>query len=82
MVLSCEEYRYQQHLFALKKLLAENKLEPEEREEIERLIEKLERKLGMEKGNEVSPGFQENCPSFPRVTLLDILLGYLLSILP
>ena len=47
MALSCEEYRYQQQLLALKKRLAENKLDPEERKEIERLIQELERKLGM-----------------------------------
>jgi len=45
MVLSCEDYRYQQQLLALKKRLAENELEPEEREEIERLIQELEKKL-------------------------------------
>jgi hypothetical protein len=43
---SCEEYHYQQQL-ALKKRLAEDKLNPEEREEIERLGEDLERKLKM-----------------------------------
>jgi hypothetical protein len=47
MVLSCEEYRDQQQLLALKKRLSENKLDPEEREEIERLIRDLERKLKM-----------------------------------
>jgi len=45
MGLSCEEYRYEQQLLALKKRLAENELEPEEREEIERLIQELEKKL-------------------------------------
>jgi len=45
MVLSCEDYRYQQQLLALKKRLAENELKPEEREEIERLIQELEKKL-------------------------------------
>jgi len=44
MVLSCEDYRYQQQLLALKKRLAENELKPEEREEIERLIQELEKK--------------------------------------
>ena len=39
MALSCEEYRYQQQLLALKKRLAEDKVNPEEREEIERLIQ-------------------------------------------
>ena len=47
MPLSCEEYRYQQQLLALKKRLSENKLDPEEREEIERLVQELERKLKM-----------------------------------
>ena len=45
MVLSCEEYRYQQQLLALKKRLAEDKLEPEEQEEVERLIQEIEKKL-------------------------------------
>ena len=45
MTLSCEDYRCQQQLLALKKRLAENKLDPEEREEIERLIEELVTKL-------------------------------------
>ena len=47
MALSCEDYRYQQQLLALKRRLSENNLEPEEREEIERLIQELERKLKM-----------------------------------
>lgn len=47
MVLSCEEYRDQQQLLALKKRLSENKLDPEEREEIKRLIWDLEIKLEM-----------------------------------
>ena len=47
MSLSCEEYRYQQQLLALKKCLAENKLKPEEQEEIEKLVQELERKLKM-----------------------------------
>jgi hypothetical protein len=44
---SCEEYRYQQQLLALKKRLAEGKVEPEEQVEIEKLVEELERKLKM-----------------------------------
>jgi len=44
---SCEEYRHLQQLLALKRRLAENKLDPEERKEIERLIEELEIKLRM-----------------------------------
>jgi len=47
MALSCEEYRDQQQLLALKKRLSENKLEAEEREEIERLVQDLEIKLKM-----------------------------------
>ena len=34
MPMSCEDYRYQQQLLALKKRLAEDKLEPEEREPV------------------------------------------------
>jgi hypothetical protein len=34
-------------LLALKKRLAEDKLKPEEREEIEKLVQELERKLKM-----------------------------------
>jgi len=45
MPFSCEEYREQQQLLALKKRLAEDQLKPEEREEIERLVQELERKL-------------------------------------
>ena len=47
MALSCEEYRYEQQLLALKKRLAEDQLTPEERDEIERLVQELERKLEM-----------------------------------
>jgi hypothetical protein len=47
MVLSCEEYRDQQQLLALKKRLSENKLSPEEREEIEKQVQDLEIKLEM-----------------------------------
>ena len=42
---SCEEYRQQQQLLALKMRLAEEELKPEDREEIERLIQELEIKL-------------------------------------
>ena len=45
MASSCEEYRYLQQLLALKKRLAEDQLTPEEREEIEGLIQELEREL-------------------------------------
>jgi len=44
---SCEEYRYQQQLLALRKRLAEDRLGPEEREEIKRLVEELEERLRM-----------------------------------
>ena len=47
MASSCEEYRYQQQLLALKTRLAEDQLSSEEREEIERLVQELERKLKM-----------------------------------
>ena len=47
MALSCEEYRNQQQLLALKKRLAEDRLDPEEREEMERLVQELERRLKM-----------------------------------
>ncbi len=47
MALSCEEYRDQQQLLALKKRLSENKLDAEEREEIKRLVQDLEIKLKM-----------------------------------
>jgi hypothetical protein len=47
MPLSCEEYRLQQQLLALKKRLSEDALEPEEREEMERLAQELEGKLKM-----------------------------------
>ncbi len=42
---SCEEYRDSQRLLALKIRLSEKNLIPEERKEIERLIEELEKKL-------------------------------------
>jgi len=47
MPFSCEEYRYQQQLLALKRRLAEDQLEPEERKEIEVVVQELERKLKM-----------------------------------
>ncbi len=43
--LSCEEYRDSQRLLALKIRLSEKDLDSEERKEIERLIEELEKKL-------------------------------------
>jgi hypothetical protein len=47
MPLSCDVYRYQQQLLALKKRLAEDKLEPEEQEELEKAVQELERRLKM-----------------------------------
>ena len=47
MPVSCAEYRETQQLLAIKKRLAEEKLEPEERKELEELIRKLEEKLGL-----------------------------------
>ena len=44
---SCEEYRYLRQLLALKKRLSEANVSPEEREEIEGLIQELETKLKM-----------------------------------
>jgi hypothetical protein len=44
---SCEEYRHLQQLLGLKRRLAENELDLDEREEIERLVQDLERKLKM-----------------------------------
>ncbi len=44
---SCEEYRCQQQLLALKKRLAEAEVDEEEREEMERQVEELEKKLKM-----------------------------------
>jgi len=42
---SCEEYRDSQRLLPLKIRLSEKDLDPEERREIERLIEELEKRL-------------------------------------
>jgi hypothetical protein len=47
MASSCEEYRHQQQLLVLKKRLSEDKLTPEEREEIECMVQELEKKLKM-----------------------------------
>lgn len=47
MPVSCSEYRETQQLLALKKRLAEEKLEPADQKELERLIEELEKKLGL-----------------------------------
>jgi hypothetical protein len=43
--LSCEEYRDSQRLLALKVRLSEEDLDSKERQEIERLIKELEKKL-------------------------------------
>jgi len=47
MTQSCEEYRYLQQLLTLKKRLAEDRLDPEERKEIKRLVQELEDELKM-----------------------------------
>ena len=46
-LLSCEEYRDSQQLLALKIRLSENKLDPKEKKEIEKLIQELEKRLKM-----------------------------------
>jgi len=45
MPLSCEDYRDQQQLLALKKRLADDRLSLEEREEVEKQVRELERRL-------------------------------------
>ncbi len=47
MVSSCEDYRLEQQLLALRKRLAEDNSDSDEREEIERLIRDLEERLKM-----------------------------------
>ncbi len=47
MPISCIEHRETMQLLALKKRLAEEKLEPAERKELEELIRKLEEKWGL-----------------------------------
>ncbi len=47
MTLSCAEYRDQSQSLTLKKRLSDKELDPEEREEIERLVRDLEVKLKM-----------------------------------
>ena len=47
MVISCADYRETQQLLALKKRLAEEKLDPAERQELEELIRILEDQLGL-----------------------------------
>ena len=47
MTISCAEYRETQQLLGLKKRLAEEKLDPAERRELEELIRKLEEQLGL-----------------------------------
>jgi hypothetical protein len=45
MAVSCEEYRIQQQLLALRRRLSEAKLDPKEREETEAVVRDLERRL-------------------------------------
>ena len=45
MASSCEDYRFEQQLLALRKRLAEDELDPEEREELEKYIQELEKRL-------------------------------------
>ena len=47
MTVSCAEYRETQQLLALKKRLAEEDLDPKERQELEELVRKLEEKMGL-----------------------------------
>lgn len=47
MPISCNEYRETQQLLGLKKRLAQEKLDPKEREALEDLIRNLEKKLGL-----------------------------------
>ncbi len=47
MPVSCGEYRDAQQLLALKKRLAEEELELKDQKELEKLIEELEKKLGL-----------------------------------
>ncbi len=47
MVPSCEDYRLEQQLLALRKRLAEDNSDPDERKEIERIIRDLEERLKM-----------------------------------
>ena len=48
MAISCAEYRETQLLLALKKKLAEEKLDPAEQKELEELIRRLEDQLGLD----------------------------------
>jgi hypothetical protein len=47
MTVSCAEYRETQQLLALKKRLAEEDLDAQERLELEELVQKLEDQLGL-----------------------------------
>ncbi|HVP78032.1 MAG TPA: hypothetical protein VMV04_09050 [Thermodesulfobacteriota bacterium] len=47
MVPSCEDYRIEQQLLALRKRLAEDNLNPDERKEIEKIIRDIEERLKM-----------------------------------
>jgi len=46
-LLSCEEYRDSQQLLALQIRLSKNNFDPEEKKEIKRIIQELEKKLKM-----------------------------------
>jgi hypothetical protein len=48
MPVSCSDYRLGRRLLALKKKLAEEKLDPKLRQEIEQEAAELERELGMD----------------------------------
>jgi hypothetical protein len=48
MASSCEEYRLQQQLLALRRRLAQDRLDQEERRELETLIQEMEERLKME----------------------------------
>ena len=47
MPTSCEDYRFEQQLLTLRKRLTEGNLDPEEREQLEKLIQELEKRLKM-----------------------------------
>jgi hypothetical protein len=48
MASSCEEYRLQQQLLTLRRRLAQDRLDQEERRELETLIQEMEERLKME----------------------------------
>lgn len=47
MNISCADYREAQQLLSLKKRLAEEEVDPKERQELEEQIRKLEAKMGL-----------------------------------